>query len=38
LTRNISLTGIALPLEMREVLEKGGIVPLLKEMFKEEDS
>jgi len=33
LNRNISLQGKPLPPEMRDVLKKGGITPLLKEMF-----
>lgn len=33
LDRNITLPGKPLPPEMRAVLEKGGITPLLKEMF-----
>ncbi|NWF54196.1 MAG: 3-isopropylmalate dehydratase [Syntrophaceae bacterium] len=33
LNRNIPLQGKPLPAEMLEVLEKGGITPLLKEMF-----
>ncbi|MBI5966595.1 MAG: 3-isopropylmalate dehydratase [Deltaproteobacteria bacterium] len=33
LDRNVSLTGSALPREMLEVLNKGGIGPVLKEMF-----
>jgi 3-isopropylmalate/(R)-2-methylmalate dehydratase small subunit len=33
LNRNIQLQGNPLPKEMLEVLQKGGITPLLKEMF-----
>jgi hypothetical protein len=33
LSRNIDVQGKALPKEMLEVLNKGGITPLLKMMF-----